>query len=526
MRSTSRVVVTALATAATMVLIGACSGGTNTISSSPPADNVLELPLNGDIGQPPDPDVFYGGAGLMITTNVYEGLVEYQSGVDEPVIVPRLATEWQVSPDFTTFSFTLRPGVTFHDGTPLTSDAVRKSIERRAAVGRGPAYMVEGITSVRTPSDLAVEIVLDGPNSAFLDFLASPYGLKIMSPALMQANAGDDFGQTFLRTNDAGSGPYRMVTAEVGERYALEEYDGYWGDKPTFSGVNLSVYSDVSAMQLAFNNGDLAALVGSVPSAAQGDYAERDDVASYRLPTYQTGFIHTNMNRPFFADRETRMAFKKLLEPQVYIDQFMSEKAEIATGLYGKGILPDADDSITREYDPAPMQAIIDGLPADQKSIVLGHNSASVDDAQIANLIAAKLISMGLQATVQAYPSSQINSFADDPSTGPDVLFTSQTWPDAGNPYMWGHVFWDLDGGLNTLQCGDNAAAALLKNAVATNDSDEYARAARAYEDTGCTTTVSYVQDFVVAQTWLGGVAEAHAIAEPYTLDLEKLTVK
>ena len=86
-------------------------------------------------------------------------------------------------------------GVTFHDGTPFTAAAVDVAFKRRIAVKGGAANMVDVVKSVETPDDLTAVITLKQPNTAFLSYLASPFGPKIESPEGLKANAGSDDAQ-------------------------------------------------------------------------------------------------------------------------------------------------------------------------------------------------------------------------------------------------------------------------------------------------------------------------------------------
>ena len=135
-----------------LLALAACSssGGSNTANPAP-TDGVLTVGLLGDIGQPPDPDIYYANNGLAIVLNTYEGLVQYQNNVDTVKIAPRLATKWTVNKANTVYTFTLRSGVTFHDGTKFTSEAVKASFDRRNTVKGGAAYMTAGVASVATP---------------------------------------------------------------------------------------------------------------------------------------------------------------------------------------------------------------------------------------------------------------------------------------------------------------------------------------------------------------------------------------
>jgi peptide/nickel transport system substrate-binding protein len=158
--------------------LAACSGssGSNSSSNTAPTDHVLKLSFLQDPGQPPDPDIYYAGQGLLLTTNTYEGLLTYKTGTATPTLEPALATSWKESPDHKTFTFALRQGVTFHDGTPFTAAAIKASFDRRAAVNQGPAYMVSDIASITTQGDYSATITLKHSNAAFLAYLACAYG--------------------------------------------------------------------------------------------------------------------------------------------------------------------------------------------------------------------------------------------------------------------------------------------------------------------------------------------------------------
>ena len=178
MTSRLRAAVAAAAAALAAAALAACGtssgGGAGPVATAAaPTNGVLKLGFNADPGQPPDPDVYYAGNGLALTTNLYEGLVRYSDGAAATVI-PDLATSWSVNAAHTVYTFHLRHGVTFHDGTPFTSAAVQADFERRLAVNGGPAYMAMGVKSFATPDQYTSVITLKSPNSAFLDELASP----------------------------------------------------------------------------------------------------------------------------------------------------------------------------------------------------------------------------------------------------------------------------------------------------------------------------------------------------------------
>jgi peptide/nickel transport system substrate-binding protein len=144
--------------------------------------------------------------------------------------------------------------------------------------------------------------------------------------------------------------------------------------------------------------------------------------------------------------------------------------------------------------------------------MVVGYASGNTNAEQMANIVTANLQTTGIQATAQGYPTSQVFGWANDPTQGPDAFIDGNNGPDGGNPYMWGHVFWDKTGGINYFLCDDPSTDADLNEAVKTGDEALFAKAAQTYSATGCYLNLSYNKDWVVSQKWLDGVAESHNI--------------
>ncbi len=512
----------------TLVLTG-CSGGASASSSgsAAPTDGVLRLGVLNDIGQPPDPDVYYSGNGLAITTNAYEGLVRYEPGNhEEATVVPSLAESWEVNDDFTQYTFTLRAGVTFHDGTPFDSSAVEASFQRRLAVDAGPAYMVQGVVDVEELDELTVRVTLDAPNSAFLDHLASPYGPRMISPTALTEHAGDDHAQTYLSTASAGTGPYVLSEAAVGEGYQLTYFEDYWGDlDPVFTTVELPVYTEISAMQLELEKGDLHALLSAVPTASRQKYLDSASLEAYALPSFQVGVVYMNPKRPLLADAEARRTLFEGIDWAALVEQVSPIGSVPAEGYYPAGALPADLDSRELVHDPDALADWVATLPAGTE-IQIGHAAGGADAAQMSNIIAAQLQALGLKATVTSHQASEVfGDFPANPQDGPDVLVTPETWPDSNNGYMHGHVFWDPDGGLNFFGCADETTTALLGEALATGADETYVAAGEAAYAAGCNQTFAWTTDFMVAQSWLDGIEDAHSIAAPATLDFARLSI-
>lgn len=511
--------------AAGSLALTACGGSAQQpkVTSKAPTDKVLRLSFLQDPGQPPDPDIYYAGQGLLLTQNLYEGLLQYKAGADKPMIEASLATKWTASPDNTTFTLDLREGVKFHDGTPFTSAAVKPSFDRRLAVNQGPAYMVSDVASVTTPSPTQVVITLKTPNTAFLDYLASPYGPKMMSPTILKNQAGKDNAQTYLQTHDAGTGAYTLTKAAVGQGYQMKAFDGWWGPKPYFQTVELPVISDLSTQQLLFNKGQLHGILHDLNAPAVKSYLGNTAVSNYSLPSFTTEQLYVNPNTGLFKDKAARVAFQQALDVDTLADQVFAGRSEKATGNYPLGMLPPGTDTQQITADTKPLQAIAATASAADKKVVLGYDTSQPDDQQLATLIGAKLDSLGLSATVQGYPTSQIFGWIGNQKGAPNVYLAS-FWPDAADPYTSAHILYAPEGGLNYLGCSDPAIDKLLPTALETGDDAIYAQIGELATATGCWANIAYRKDFMVTQTWLKGVEQSHDIAAPMSLRIAGLS--
>ncbi|WP_405136136.1 ABC transporter substrate-binding protein [Nocardia sp. NBC_01388] len=514
---------TAIASAA-LLAVTAC-GSANQSPNSAPTDKVLHLSFLQDPGQPPDPDVYYAGQGLLLTTNLYEGLLQYAPGTDKAQLQPLLATAWTASPDNKVFTFTLRQGVKFHDGTPFTSAAIKTSFDRRLAVNQGPAYMVSDIDSVTTQGDYAATITLKAPNAVFLDYLASPYGPRMLSPTGLAANAGKDNDQAYLTTHDLGTGPYTLTDAQVGSHYGMAAFGDYWGAKPYFTTVDLPVITDTSAQQLQFNNGQLAAVLHDLPSSAVSSYIGNSKFANYSLPTMMSNYFYVNPHKGMFTNQAARVALTQAIDVQQIVQQTYFGRGKAADQVFPPNMMTADFAKQTIPHDTSALKKIVDSLPADQKTVTVGYDSSNPDNQLVGNLIQTQLATVGITAKVQGYPTSQIYGWPGTAAADAPEMLLLAGWPDAPSPYTWGHINFDPDGGLNYLNCSSPDVTSSLAKGRESGASDVFSTAAAQASATGCWLNIADVNDFMVAQPWLKGVAESHVVSEPNSLRIAGLSV-
>jgi peptide/nickel transport system substrate-binding protein len=178
-------------------------------------------------------------------------------------------------------------------------------------------------------------------------------------------------------------------------------------------------------------------------------------------------------------------------------------------------------------YRPAALAALVKTLPSGQRTFTVGYDSSSPDNQLVANLLSAELTPLGLNVTVQSYPTAQIYGWAPPAPTAkgaPDVVLDGG-WPDAAPPYMWAHISFDPNGGLNYLHCSSPAITNLLGPGLATGSPQIFSKIGVLSVATGCWDNLVNQNDFMVAQPWLKGVAAAHVVTYPNSLNLFALSV-
>jgi len=185
---------------------------------------------------------------------MYEPLVNAEY-VDKPgEIKAQLAERWQVSRDGLTYTFQLRRGVAFHDGTPVNAAAVKFSLERlldpRIRVPN--RHLVAAMKSVEATGDLTVRVTLSQPSPVFLPNIGGALG-AIISPAAV-ARAGDRFS---VAPAGAGTGPYLFKEWRRGDSILLERNPNYWGKKPIFDEVLFRVVPDAGTRLTQLLAGDV-----------------------------------------------------------------------------------------------------------------------------------------------------------------------------------------------------------------------------------------------------------------------------
>lgn len=478
---TRRLAGTALAVTALLLGVTACSGGES--PGGAPRTSTITTPLMSD-PPPLDPDTFYQPEGLLIMTSAYQGLLRYAP--DTTKIEGLLADRWTVSPDGLRYTFHLRDGVAFSDGTPFDSAAARASFQRRIDVAAGPSYMLADVAAMATPDPRTFEVTLKKPVAPFLDYLASPYGPLMTSPtAVAQHATGGDRATGWLAAHTAGTGPYELTAAEPASRYTMTANTHYWGARPQFTTIELPVISATAVQRLQLDSGQLDMVLHGF---AKGDYeavARGANTEVLQKNALVKALVMVNPDSAVFGPRPAREALLAGLDQKALTATVFGEQGAPSTQFYPVGMMPDGAVPDEHAHDPSKLAALGRG----GGTVEIGYPTGDSSLQDLSNQIQVLLQQAGLTSTVRDFPLAQFFALGDNPDQRPDLMVASFN-PDAAHPDTWSRIYQYTKAPVNLLGCSVPAADKLLDEGSATPDPARsaalYVEAAKAYRDSLC----------------------------------------
>jgi nickel transport system substrate-binding protein len=306
----------------------------------------------------PDEQSTYGP--LYWSANFYETLVNYDNGK----FVPGLAESWDVSGDGTIYTFKLRQGVKFSDGSDFTSAAVKKSFEA-APVNLGPYNGSYGTLTtlfeeIVCPDDYTVELRLTQPYYGALKDLTMLVPLAIVNPAML----GEDYKPAdSFKTATHGTGPYMYAGDGDGSTYTFVRNPFYRGEAPALDGFHVKVIPDNNAKLLALRSGEIDVISGTDKLTYDG-YNEMNAADGFAAvvsaATDKTRYIAFNLTHAGFDDLAVRDALTRAIDKDALCASVLSGLEPRADTLFPKSY-PWCDVDVTiRDYDVDAAKNILD----------------------------------------------------------------------------------------------------------------------------------------------------------------------
>ena len=357
-----------------------------------------------------DPSRVTEGESFKVTVNLYETLLNF--GEQDTTINPGLATEWEPSEDGLTYTFKLREGVKFHDGTDFNADAVVKNFERWANgdAEKFPYYssMFGGFKG--DEGHVIDSVTADGENTVIIKLTRSqaPFLKNIaMSMFAIASPTAFELGDDQFERNPVGTGPFKFVEWKPNETITIEKFDDYWDEGlPKLKKIIFQSIPDNSARLNALMAGDIDLADGINPSDGKS-IEDNEKLQLFERPSMNVGYLGLTVTRPPFDKKEVRQAINYAIDKQSIIDSFFEGRANVAKNPMPPSISGYNEDIEGYEYNPEKAKELLksvgleDGfemelwaMPVPRPYMPDGKKVAEVIQKNLADIgITAKIVS-------------------------------------------------------------------------------------------------------------------------------------
>ncbi|MCL2234884.1 MAG: ABC transporter substrate-binding protein [Defluviitaleaceae bacterium] len=323
--------------------VAACGGGSNNgdAPADPPAPPVTTNEGTQDVEPPPadgggrthlnivtgslpvsmDPIMRNDNASSQVNKNLYSTLVLMDYDTFE--VLPSLATSWDM-PDAQTINMTIRQGVVFHNGDPLTAHDVQFTLER-AAVSAEVEIIIGMMDRVVVHNDYEFTIYLQFPFAPIMRHLAHP------TLGIVPMNHVNTVGEEHFENNPVGSGPFEFVSIMLGDRVELRRFEGYWGTLPTLETVTIRQIAEPSVRLMEVQAGTADFATGIAPVDVPTANADAN-VNLMRRTALGNSYIGMNVTRPYLYSPLVRQAINYALDTQAIVNAVWGDVGSVQRG--------------------------------------------------------------------------------------------------------------------------------------------------------------------------------------------------
>ena len=274
----------------------ACSTGTAVdLDGGGVSGRVLTAAIAGEPEQL-DPHKTSSYFAFEVLENVYDTLVQPDENLE---MQPALAEAWTLSDDQLTWTFQLREGVTFHDGSPFTSADVLYSLNRIIDQELANAWRLSAITGIAAPDERTVTITVGQPTPNLLSSLGGFKGVAIVEEA--NAESGE------ITTKPIGTGPFSLAGYTTGDSIDLAANPDYWGGAPKLGGVTFTFLSEGNTAVAALKSGEVQ-WTDSIPTQQVAQLKTAEELDLGLVPSTDYWYLALNEQHAPYDDPRVRQA--------------------------------------------------------------------------------------------------------------------------------------------------------------------------------------------------------------------------
>jgi peptide/nickel transport system substrate-binding protein len=418
-----------------------------------------------------DPAFVDDGESAMVMGNIYEGLTKYNEKTT--AIEPALATDWQISDDGLVYTFNLRQGVKFHDGSDFNAEVVKYNIERQLPpndVSNKPyaEFTFGYVDKVEAVSEYVVEITLKQPSTPFLANLAMTLAAPIPSKTALEASSSGN-----LNENPVGTGPFKFVKWEKGVAVTLERNEEYWGDKAKLKNLIIQIIPENSVRAASM----IAKSIDGMNGLGTGDVesVKGSGANIFEADGMNVNYMAFNVRRAPFNNKALREAVVRAINVEELVPALYLGYSEVANSILPKFIPGFAPDVKPYAYDPEKSKEILaaEGAENLEVNIITYSNPRPYNSAtgtRLAEAVQAYLAEVGVTVNITQYDWT---TYKEKVSQGEgDICFYGWTG-DNGDPDNFLNLLDDKNDAMNVAGYQNPEFHELILQAVATPNGSE-----------------------------------------------------
>ncbi len=385
-----------------------------------------------------DPSVTMDNAAWKITYPCYERLVEYDGA--NSTVKPSLATSWIVSPDGKTWTFVLKSGDKFSDGTPVDANAVKFSFDRMLKVNKGPAGDFTELKEVKVIDPTHVVFELNTPFPAFLSSLAANYA-SIIDPKVMDNQTGGDMAQGYLASHTMGSGPYQLADWKKGQYLELKANPSYDGAKPALATVYFNIIGDPSTQRLELEKGQIDIAEG-IPSDQIKNMTSDKGINILNQPSMLVDYMYINSSKgnKVLQNKQVRQAISYAIDYKGIIQSSQSGFATQMRGPIPKGLWGYDGSLMQYTNDVNTAKGLLATAHATNPTLTLLYSDHESWWPTEALAIQSNLAQIGITVKLQQVQYATEREMLDK---GQFDLALGVWSPDYADPYMFMNFWFD-----------------------------------------------------------------------------------
>jgi peptide/nickel transport system substrate-binding protein len=466
-----------------------------------------------------DPALVTDNESVEVSEQLYDKLLNYRPGTNE--IEPGLAVSWDTSDRGRVWTFKLRRGVRFHDGTPFNADAVVFSFERQRDPFH-PHYRKDyqywggtygNILEIEALDEFTVRITIEEPYAPFEANMAM-FPVAIVSPSAVR-RWGDDYAD-----HPVGTGPFRLAEWKKGERIVLDANEEYWGGAPQMKRLVFQYIPDARQRLIALEGGAIDIAYSILPAELQFVQLH-PDLQLHRTPANNVTYLAMNTTHPPFDDVRVRRAANYAVNKEPIVKLVYQGQAVPA-----EGALPPTQWGYHKlespyPYDPDEARRLLAEAEAEGRFVRSRTHTLFVpstprpylpDPQGVARVLQANLADVGIKTHIR------LQAFGDhlkDVRTGTHDMCLLGWVGDNGDPDNFLYVLFDRNNttpgvARNVSFLRDAELHGLLSWAQQSDDREErehyYARAQALIHDLAPWVPLAHSQVNVAARIDLGGI--------------------